>query len=92
MIAVIESRQLSQAFLIRHAKGFAQCLNIRFHLRNKFRLADAADGRILVEHADIVEVVELAEDAELRKLSDARDETELQVMGRAFSKDCRSSA
>ena len=36
-------------------------------------------SNILVEHTDIVEVVELAEDAELRKLSDARDESELQV-------------
>ena len=86
MIAVIESRQLCQAFLIRHAKGFAQGLYIRFHLRSKLCLADAADGRILVEHADIVEFVELAEDAELRKLGDTRDETELQVWVEHFQR------
>ena len=33
---------------------FSQCLYIRFHLSGKFLLADTADSRILVEHADIV--------------------------------------
>ena len=79
MIAVVESRQFCQAFLIRHAKGFAQCCHIRFHLGGKLGLADAADGGILVEHADVVEVVEFAEDAELREFGDTGDEGELQV-------------
>ncbi len=79
MIAVIESCQLCQAFLIRHTQVFSQCLYIRFHLSGKFLLADTADSRILVEHTDVIEVIEFAEDAELRELGDTRDEGELQI-------------
>ena len=86
MIAVVESRQFCQAFLIRHAKGFTQRCHIRFHLSGKLCLADAADGGILVEHADIIEVVELAEDAELRELGNAGDESELQIWVEHFQR------
>ena len=84
MIAVIVSCQLSQTFLVRHAKSFAKCLYIRFHLRTKFSLTDTTDSRKLVEHTDIIEVVEFAEDAELRELGDTGDEGELQVWVELF--------
>ena len=86
MITIIELRQLCQAFLIRHIQGFTHSLNIRLHLRGKLCLADATDRRILVEHADIVEVVEFAEDAELRELGDTCDEGELQVWVELFQR------
>ena len=79
MIAVIKMRQLRQALLVCHAKRFAQSLYIRFHLRGKLCLADTADGRVLVEHADVIEIVEFAEDAELREFGDTRDEDKLQI-------------
>ncbi len=78
-------RQLFQAFLIRHTKSFTHSLNIRFHLRSKFRLADTTDSRDTGrEHTDIIEVVEFAEDAELRELGDTGDEGELQVWVELF--------
>ena len=86
MITVIESCQLCQTFLIRHAKIFAQCLNIRFHLRCKLRFADTAEGGILVEHTDIVKVVELTEDTELRKLGNTCDEAELKIWVELFQR------
>ena len=79
VIAVIKMCQLRQALLVCHAKGFAQRLHIRFHLRSKFGLADTTDGWILVEHADVIEIVEFAEDAELREFGDTRDEGKLQI-------------
>ena len=79
MITVVESCQLCQTFLIRHTQVFSQCLYIRFHLSGKFLLADTADSRILVEHTDVIEVIQFAEDAELRELGDTRDEGKLQV-------------
>lgn len=50
-----------------------------FHLCGQLSLAYTADSRILVEHAYIVEVVESAEYARLRKLGDTRDKSEFQV-------------
>ena len=79
MITVIELCQLFQALLIRQPQSLAHSLNVRFHLRGQLGLADTADGRVLVEQTDVVEVVEFAEDAELRELGDTRDEGELQV-------------
>ena len=86
MIAIIELRQLCQAFLIRHIQGFTHSLNIRLHLRGKLCLADATDSRILVEHADIVKVVEFAEDAELRELGNTRNEGKLQIWVELFQR------
>ena len=86
MITVVESCQLCQTFLIRHAQVFAQCLYIRFHLCGKFLLADTTNGRILVEHTDVVEIVEFAEDAELGEFRDTRDEGELQVWVELFQR------
>ena len=86
MIAVVESCQLCQTLLIRHAKGFSQCSHIWFHLGGKLCLADAADGGILVEHADVVEVVEFAEDAELREFGDTGDKAELQIWVELFQR------
>ena len=79
MITIIELCQLFQTLLIRNTKSFTHSFNIRFHLRGKLSLADTADGRVLVEQTDVVEVVEFAEDAELRELGNTRDEGELQV-------------
>lgn len=57
--------QLIKAFLISHAQRLTQRLYVRLHHRRKLGLADAADGGALVEHTDVVEVVQLAKDAEL---------------------------
>lgn len=79
MIAVVVTSQRFQARLIAHAKRLTERLHIGLHRRSKLRKAYAAERRILVEHADVLEVVQLTEDAELRKLGNASDEHKLQV-------------
>ena len=79
MIAVVIILQFCETFLVSHPKIFAQSLNVGSHHGFEFRLAYSADGGILVKHAYIVQVVEFAEDAELRELGNACDEDELQI-------------
>ena len=43
-------------------------------------LRDAADAGILRQHGDVVEVVELREDAELREFGDACDEDKAKIL------------
>ena len=78
MVAIIEVLQL----LYRLIKSLAQCLgknlHIRFHLRQKFCLADTADGRILTKHADVIQIINLTEDAQLRELGDTRNKSKFQ--------------
>ena len=50
--------------------------NVGGHVMGEFILGDAADGRVLGIHRDIRQVVDGGEDAQLRELGDARDETE----------------
>ncbi len=49
------------------------------HLRVQLVAADAADGRILVVHGDVEQVVQLTENAELSKLGYSREKDELKV-------------
>ena len=79
MIAVIISAQLFQTLLVCHTKRLAKRLNIPTHRRGQLCKADATDGRILVVHADVVKVVQFAEDAELRELGYASDKDKLQI-------------
>ena len=56
----------------------SQLINIIAHLGQQFLLGDATDTSIRQLHAHILNVVQLAEDTELRELRDAshEDETE----------------
>ena len=56
-----------------------KALHIGQHLSVELLAADAADGGILVVHGYVEQVVQLTEDAELRKLGDAREEHELKI-------------
>lgn len=46
--------------------------------------SDAADGGVFRQHADVFNVVQLAEDAQLRELGNARQEHEAQVRVAGF--------
>ena len=61
----------------------AYCVQVRAHLGKDLLLGDAAYGCVLLQHADVLQVVELAEDAELGELGDAghEDEAEVRVAG-----------
>ena len=79
MITVIVFLQFGNRFLTGQFLRFCQFVYILRHLRKHFLLGDAADARILIIHRDIGDIVQLAEDAELRELGDAREEDEAEL-------------
>ena len=79
MITVIVFLQFGNRFLTGQFLRFCQFVYILRHLRKHFLLGDAADARILIIHRDIGDIVQLAEDAELRELGDAREEDEAEI-------------
>ena len=79
MITVVVLTQLFQAFVVCKAKSTTKGLYVGMHHRGEFRKAYAADGGVLVEHADVLQIVQFAEDAELREFGDAGNENKLQV-------------
>ena len=79
MIAIVKVGKLSHHLIERNAVGFSKQFYIRLHLRKQFRLTYSADGRVMVVHAYVVEVVKLAEDAQLREFGYARDKHKLKV-------------
>ena len=54
-------------------------VNMLSHLCQHLLLRDATDGSIGFKHTDVVDVVQLAKDTQLRELGDARQEDEAQV-------------
>ena len=86
VIAVIISCQFAETFLIGKSESLAQSLDVGLHLSGQFCLADAADGRILVEHTDIVEVVQLTENTELRELRYAGDKRKFKIRIKHFQR------
>ena len=78
MVAVIIFGEPREHLVVTHALALGQQLHVAPHRGRQLCLADAADGGEPVGHGYVVEVVQLAEDAELRKLRDASDEHELQ--------------
>jgi len=76
MIAVVIVLKLHYGFLSCDGHFFCKTVNVVRHLREQFLLGDAANAGIGFVHADIGDVVQLAEDAELREFSDTCKEHE----------------
>ena len=54
-------------------------VNIVSHLCLHFLHRDTADGGKVGKHTDVLQIVQFAENAQLRKLGDAREEHEPQI-------------
>ena len=74
MIAIIMTFQLLDGFFPAEFQFLSQFINIIAHLGQQFLLGDTADAGIRHLHTHILDVVQLAEDAELRELRDACQE------------------
>ena len=79
VVAVVVGLQLGQHRVVALPLASGHQLDVGPQSGDKFLLRDAADGLIDRHHRDIVQVVELREDAHLREFRDASDEDELQV-------------
>ncbi len=79
MVTIIVIRQFIQTFIVCLVESLSQSFHVGLHRSDQLRLANAANGRIAIEHTDIINIVQFAEDAELREFGDAGDENELQI-------------
>ncbi len=74
MITIILMLQLSQSLLVGHIIVFSQSFYVIYEMSQQLFLADTANITILIQHTDIGNVVQLAEDAQLAKLRYSRQE------------------
>ena len=79
MISVIIGFQVADCFYECDSLLICKCLHFRLHVVLQFRLGNSTNGGILRHHRDILQIVQLAENAELCKLIDSCDENEPQI-------------
>ena len=79
VIAVVVVLQLLQRLFAAQFQAGSQHIQVLVHLRFHLFLSDATDGGIFGQHTDVLDVVQLAEDAQLRELGDTRQEHEAQI-------------
>ena len=86
VIAVILLLQSLDGFLASYLLSLGKVVDIVGHLRQHLVLGDAAHSSIVGAHGDVLQVVKLAEDAELRELGDAGEEDELEIWVTVFQR------
>ena len=79
MVAVVSCLQRLQRLFRRHLFLFGKALHVVRHLLLHLLHADAADGGEIRFQGDVLQVVQLAEYAELGELRDAGEEDEVEV-------------
>ena len=79
VVAVILSAQSLNHLFPGISQLLSHIINIARHLRQHLPLGNATDGCIRLIHTDILDIVQLAEDTELRELGNTRQEDEAQV-------------
>ena len=86
MVTVIIRFQGTQGTLRRNAEVVGQTTDTLTHMLTHLLLRDATEGGVLREHADILDIVQLAEDAQLRELRDTCQEYETQIRIAGFQR------
>ena len=79
MVAIIFSAQFLNHLFPGISQLLSHIINIARHLRQHLLLRNTTDGSIRIIHTDILDIVQLTKDTELRELGDARQEDEAQV-------------
>ena len=79
MVAIVVVCERFHRFFPILSNAFAEHFHVRSHLRFNFLLCDAANASIFRQHAEIVDVVQFAEDADLREFCDTRQKDKAQV-------------
>ena len=79
MIAVIVLFQLTDDFVAGNLQLVSQKIKIIGHLGLHLLFTDTAEGSVWLVHADILNVVQFAENTQLRELRDACQEHETQI-------------
>ena len=92
MIAIIMIFQFLDGLLPAQFLMLGKSVDIIAHLGQQFLLGDTADAGVRLIHAHILDIVQLAEDAQLRKLRNARQEDEAKHWLTIFQGTCHREA
>ena len=84
MIAVVICFQQCKCIPIAHFLFVGKCLNFILHIVFQLCLRDSAQCRVFRHHGYVLEIVQLTENAELRKFVDSGNENEPQVWVKAL--------
>ena len=86
MVAVVILLQLCHHLPRRQLVGLSQTGDAVLHVVQQFRFRYAADAGIVILHGDVADIVQFAEDAELREFRDAGEEDEAQIWVAVFER------
>ena len=80
MITVILLFQVGTCLLEGLVVRLGHPLDVRLQFRQQLLLGDAADSTEVITHANVLQIVQFAEDTHLAELADARDEKETEIL------------
>ena len=84
MITVVLPFQMSASFLVSLIVCLGHPLDVRLQVCEQFLLGDAAKRTEIIAHADVLQVIQFAEDAQLAELADAGDEEKAKILSQPF--------
>ena len=79
MISVILLLQMHASFFIRFIVGLRHLFDIYLELSTQLLFGDTADCAVIIPHADILQIVQLTEDAHLAELADTCQKHKTQI-------------
>lgn len=79
MITIILLLQMNTCLSIRLTVGLRHYFNIGLHLCQQFLFRDTANATVIIRHADILQIIQFAENAHLAKLADTCQEKEAEI-------------
>ena len=86
MVTVVIVLEFLHGLFAAYAHPSGQNVQVLVHLGGHFLFRDAADGGVFRQHADVFNVVQFTEDAQLRELGDSRQEHEAQIRIAGFER------
>ena len=86
MVTVVIVLEFPHGLLAAYAHPSGQDVQILVHLGGHLLFRDATNRGVFRQHADVFNIVQFTEDAQLRELGDARQEDEAQVRVAGFER------
>ncbi len=80
MIPVILPLQMRTGCFVRLAVRPSHPLDVRTKLVQQLPLGNAANRAEVIPHTDVLQIIQLAEDAHLAELADSRDKEETKIL------------
>ena len=80
MVTVVIVLEFLHGLFAAYAHPSGQNVQVLVHLGGHFLFRDATDGGVFRQHADVLDIIQFAEDAQLAELADAGDEEKAKIL------------